>query len=289
MALLTMVTLGSLLNCSTPQTVSVQPNANSGIALLKIAVIPNSPFQKIAKTATLTISASDMLSMKKSLTITDSSVEGKVSGIPVGENRRFEVSVFDSLDTLQYQGSAIANVIADSIVTVTIVVARITSSAYINGSIIEDTTNSSGYRYYKFVVNASNIGSSSGAAEDVSILTETHFLKGSVAYPPAGNYSIVSDSSVEAGSVAALFDGDSATDSTGNYMKFSLAFWAWVIDMKQNYTFDSFYLSSWQTYWYREPSDITIYGSNSSSGPWNQIGAEVFTVVYQSAVVPLVY
>jgi hypothetical protein len=277
------------LNCSTPQTVSVQPNANSGIALLKIAVIPNSPFQKIAKTAILTISASDMLSMTKSLTITDSSVEGKVSGIPVGKNRLFEVSVFDSLDTLQYQGSATSDVISDSMVTVFISVKRITSSANINGNIIEDTTNSIGYRYYKFVVNASNIGSSPGAAEDVSILTETHFLKGSVAYPPAGNYSIVSDSSVEAGSVAALFDGDSATDSTGNYMKFTLAPWAWVIDMKQNYTFDNFYLSSWQTYWYREPSDIAIYGANSSSGPWKQIGAEVFTAVYQAAVVPLVY
>ena len=277
--------LSLLINCFNPQQAIVQSNDGGGTALLKIAVAANTPFQKIAKMAVLNISASDMLTLTKSLAITDSSVEGIVSGIPVGKNRLFEVSVFDSLDTLQYKGSATANVIADSMVTVTINVARVTSSAYINGSITEDSSHSSAYRYYRFVINAMAL-----AGPYEGILTETHFLKGGVAYPPAGSYTLVSNSPVELGNISSLFDGDSSTSSTnGNYMKFTSVPWEWIIDMNQNYTFDSFYLSSWQTYFYKEPSDISIYGSNSSSGPWNQIGAEVFTVIYQSAVVPLTY
>jgi hypothetical protein len=59
--------------------------------------------------------------------------------------------------------------------------------------------------------------------------------------------------------------------------------------MNQNYKFDSFYLSGWQTYFYKEPSDITVYGSNSQAGPWSKIGSSIFTTIYGSATIPLQY
>jgi hypothetical protein len=126
-----------LAGCGNLTQVSEPVNNGQGIALLKIAATAGGPFQMLAKTATLTISASDMLTMTKSLTITDSSVEGTITGIPAGKNRLFSVSVFDSLDTLQYQGSATANVIADSTVKVSINVDRVTGNAIVNGNIIE--------------------------------------------------------------------------------------------------------------------------------------------------------
>lgn len=110
-----------------------------GTALFKIAAA-NGPFQKLAKKATLTITASDMLSMSKSLTITDSSVQGTITGIPAGKNRLFTVAVYDSIDTLQYKGSATANVIPDSTVKVSIMVARVSGGVTINGTVVEDTS-----------------------------------------------------------------------------------------------------------------------------------------------------
>jgi hypothetical protein len=299
-AIVSLLSFGLLFSCLPVQPTSYEISSPEvltnysgpvGTALFKIMVASNDTiFSKIAPSARVSISAgsgSAMSTISKALTFNDTSIQGTVTGIPAGNSRIFQVSVYDSLGSKQYYGADTANVLQDTTVNIFITVKRVIGSANINGEILE--ADPIEYRYYKFIVNTSNIGSTPGAAEDVSILTETHFLKGGVVYPSAGDYTIVSDSSIKAGSVGALFDGNSATDSTGNYMKFSLAPWAWVIDMKQSYTFDSFYLSSWQTYWYKEPSDISIYGSNSSSGPWNLIGAEVFTTVYQSAVVPLMY
>jgi len=108
-----------------------------GTASLKIAVTPNSPFQKIARFAVLTISAPDMNTMTNNLTLTDTSVEGTVTGIPAGANRLFDIFVNDSLDKLQYRGFALSNVVADSTVYVFITIHRVTGNAVINGTIQE--------------------------------------------------------------------------------------------------------------------------------------------------------
>jgi hypothetical protein len=108
-----------------------------GVALLKISFVANSPFSKIAESAVLTVSAPDMLKITQSLSITDSSVEGFVKGIPAGKHRLFEVSVFDSLEKIQYTGSAYADVFGDSTVLVSISLTRVNGNAIINGKVIE--------------------------------------------------------------------------------------------------------------------------------------------------------
>jgi len=118
--------------------VMTQPQPNQfGSALFKLAAASNSPFERIAKTITLTISASDMNTLTKSLTKTDSIVTGTITGIPVGENRLFRVDVYDSLDTDQYTGSTMANVTANDTVPVQIVVSRISGSATVNATVNE--------------------------------------------------------------------------------------------------------------------------------------------------------
>ena len=239
--------------------ISSSKNDGEGSALLKIMATPDSPFQKIAKTAILTITAPDINTITKNLTITDSSVEGRITDIPVGRNRLFTVKIYDTVNIPQYYGKATSNVFPDSVVTINMTIARITGSVDINGNIIEDTSYLNGFRYYRFVVNTINLGGSNGA-----ILTETHFIRGVTAYPPTGTYTVISNSSLVGGNILALFDGDSTTGpTTGSYVKFSSVPWEWILDMKQNYVFNSFYLSSWQTDFYAEPSNIIIYGSGS--------------------------
>jgi len=122
-------------NCSKPSTIIGAQTDGSGVAMLKIKVAAGSIFQSLVHTATLTVSASDMLTITQNLTITDTSVEGTVAGIPAGKNRLFSLSVYDSFDMLEYQGLSIANVVADSTVKVSINVLRIAGNAVINGTI----------------------------------------------------------------------------------------------------------------------------------------------------------
>lgn len=131
------IIFAALSGCGSLNQVTEPVIQGKGIAMLKIVAAAGSPFQKLAKKATLTISASDMLTMSKTLTITDSSVEGTISGIPAGKSRLFAVAVVDSLDTLQYRGSSLASVIADSTVKVSINVTRVSGNAIIDGNIIE--------------------------------------------------------------------------------------------------------------------------------------------------------
>lgn len=112
-------------------------NSGKGIAMLNISAAAGVPFKMLAKKATLSISANDMITMTNLLTITDSSVVGTITGIPAGKSRLFTVSIYDSFDTLQYRGSSIANVIVDSTIKVSINVVRISGNATINGNIFE--------------------------------------------------------------------------------------------------------------------------------------------------------
>lgn len=144
---------------------------------------------------------------------------------------------------------------------------------------------SSGYQYYRFVVDSAGLAGSS-----CIILTETDFIKNGQHYPTPRTVSVISHSPIAIGSIEALFDTDTTTGSTtGNYAKFTSTPWEWVIDMKQTIKFDSFYLSSWETFFYQEPSKVSIYGSMNLTGNWTLIGHQVFTQVYQSTTVPLTY
>ena len=123
--------------CNNPQTLKDPQMSGEGVALLKITAVAYSPFEIIAAGAILTISAPDMLTMTKDLIVTDSSVQGVVNGIAAGKHRLFQVSVYDSLETIQYRGSAYSDVIADSIVLVSLSIFRVGGEAIINGTINE--------------------------------------------------------------------------------------------------------------------------------------------------------
>ena len=157
-----------------------------------------------------------------------------------------------------------------------------------HGAITTTPKRETRFRYYKFNVNATAVG---GTYEP--ILTETHFVLTGDAYPPTGSYQVLSRDSISNGIFNYLFDGDITTGPNNpipysGYIKFT-APWQWTIDMNQEYRFDSFFLAAYDVGFYHEPSDVTIYGSNNSTGPWTQIGAQVFTTSYTTATISLVY
>ncbi|MGB7566896.1 MAG: LamG domain-containing protein [Chitinivibrionales bacterium] len=180
-------------NCSKSGLITGNNATGSGVALLKIKVTTGSIFQSLAHIATLTVSASDMLTITQNLTITDTSVEGTVAGIPAGKNRLFSLSVYDSLDTLQYQGSATVNVIADSTVKVSINVDRISGSAIVNGNINEgDSIPKLGLvAYYPFSGNTNDIsGNGLNATNNGATLSADRFGAANAAYYFNGNSSL---------------------------------------------------------------------------------------------------
>jgi hypothetical protein len=233
----------------------------------------------------LTISASDMLTMQRDLPLTDSSIEGEVPDVPSGTDRVFVIAVYDSVDSLRYRGTATADVAADDTVSVTMNIYRVTGTVGIAGTVIEDTTHASGYRYYRFVITAMNIGGSAGGGKS----TEMHFLRGDTAFPPAGNYSVVS-STIPVSSI--LFDNDVTTGpTTGNYITIDLSQLPWelIIDMKSNCRFDSFDYFFIDPGYYKVPSGVSVYCADSSTGPWTQIGSGTFVDAVSERVIPLSY
>ena len=233
----------------------------------------------VIKTADLQVAGNGMVTITKRMSVNPSAIEGQITGIPVGHSRTFKVMIYDSLGEQQYTGQATADVVGGDTVAVPMVLTRVTGAATING-VIQDVA--PGYRYYKFVVSAMNLGGSS-----CGILTETSFLNDSV--PVVGGYTVLSSSTVAAGSIESLFDGDLTVGaSTGLYMKFTTVPWQWVVDMGATYKFTALHIASWETFYYHEPSQVTVYGSSDATN-WNQIGGQTFTTVYQDTLVPLSY
>jgi len=128
--------------CKFSSPISSAASKSQGIAQIMISYAANSPFQLIARTADVSISASDMNTMVRSLSITSSTVEGLVTQIPTGSNRLFEVSVYDSVKVVRYRGSNYVNISADSTAQVTIILYRIGGDALINGSVSENPNSS---------------------------------------------------------------------------------------------------------------------------------------------------
>lgn len=146
---------GILISCNEPMQVGFPSSKESGSAKVVLAASANSPFQKIARSASLSISANDMLTISKALSVSDSGVFGTIANIPAGYNRLFYIAVFDSLGKKCYTGQAISDVIADSIIQISIMVRRIGGTAVINGTIVEDTMPTNGLlAYYPFNGNA---------------------------------------------------------------------------------------------------------------------------------------
>jgi len=75
--------------------------------------------------------ADDMLTITQKMTITDSSVEGSIEGIPVGKARLFSLSVYDSTGTVQYRGTAEADIAEGSTTRLMLTVIRVPGDAEI--------------------------------------------------------------------------------------------------------------------------------------------------------------
>jgi hypothetical protein len=84
-----------------------------------------------------------MISMTRTLTITATGIEGTIAGIPSGKGRLFSVTVYDTLDSLQYSGSAASDLPRGATVNVPINIKRVTTNAIINGTIIENDSGAS--------------------------------------------------------------------------------------------------------------------------------------------------
>jgi hypothetical protein len=217
-------------NCSKSGIITGNNTTGRGVALLKIKVTTGSIFQRLAHSATLTVSASDMLTITQNLTITDTSVEGTVAGIPAGKSRLFSLSVYDSLDTLQYQGSSTANVIADSTVYITITVVRVSGKAVINGVVDEgDTIPTNGLLgYWPFTGNA-NDSSGHGYIGTVanSFLVPDRFGNSNRAYKSNGGRitveNFIFDGTTGSMTLSAWIMPDSAWGSNSNFTESVLA------------------------------------------------------------------
>jgi hypothetical protein len=122
-----------------PSTLS-QSTANRGALTVSLVAAQGSPFRTIAKSALARISAPDMDTIKQALTISDSSVSGTVDNIPTGDNRKFEIFVYDSAKTIRYYGSAYTGVYGGQETFVYLVLKPYygTGNAYLSGS-IEDS------------------------------------------------------------------------------------------------------------------------------------------------------
>lgn len=275
-----------LIGCSGNNPVSSVRTGGYGTASINIAVPANTPFSQVARKAVISITANDMSASSKELTVSANAIQGVVNNIPSGKNRKFDVQVLDSGSVVKYRGSATADVPTDQTVSVPITLVRTAGNAVINGTIVEDSI-TTGYRYYKFVINSyGNLG----GGVYVPCLVETHFVKGDTVYPKdVSGYSVVSGdtAALGGGTLAALFDGD-LTANTG-FVKPTVNPWNIVVDMKVARTFTGFYMHLWETFFYGSPTSVTIYGATSATGTWTQIGAETFSADYQDATIPLVY
>ena len=89
-----------LLNCSNDNRIVAAGTHETSVASIKITMAQDSPFRRLADSAVITVSAGDMLTITQELTVTDSSVEGSIKGIPVGKARFFSLTASCSLNRL---------------------------------------------------------------------------------------------------------------------------------------------------------------------------------------------
>lgn len=233
--------------------------------------------QEVIKTADLQVAGHGMKTISKRMAVTPTAISGRVDEIPVGKGRSFKVTIYDSLGTPQYEGTSTADIKSDEVTAVPVTLSRVTGSVQILGQ-VEGTTY--GYRYYKLTVNSLNLGGPNEA-----ILTETSFYNGET--PVVGGYTTVSHSAIVIGAeLPCLFNGDATVD--GGYIKFDIFPWSWTVDMGASYVFTKLKIASHETFFYKEPSSITIYGSDDGS-TWNPIGDSTFTTEYQEAFITLTY
>ena len=94
-------------------------NVSSTDILFRIQIPPE--IQTYVHSSFALVTASDMDTIKTILEVTPTQVEGLIENVPAGENRYFEIFVFDQDSTLTYYGSKYADVYAGFVVQVEII------------------------------------------------------------------------------------------------------------------------------------------------------------------------
>lgn len=82
-------------------------------------------FAKVAVRAKVTVSHPEITRVSAPLEISDSALEARLDGVPSGEERRFEVFVYDSTNALAYYGDESLDVGESGEVQVSIALARV--------------------------------------------------------------------------------------------------------------------------------------------------------------------
>ena len=82
----------------------------------------------LISSAQVVVSASDIDTLIVDLTVDSTSVSGTVTEIPAGSNRKFEVFVYDATGVLTYSGEGVTDVVANSVITLEIVLYPINHS-----------------------------------------------------------------------------------------------------------------------------------------------------------------
>lgn len=95
---------------------------------VKVAFPKNSPIQKIACRGELYVTADDFDTLWGNARVDSSGFYGELTKIPVGENRTFGVSVYDSLNMLRYHGENVADIHAGTNNPLHITLNRVTES-----------------------------------------------------------------------------------------------------------------------------------------------------------------
>lgn len=119
-------------------------NANAGGIQVNL-IATSSTFSTLAKSAEAVISGVGIDTIWQSLSVTSNSVSGYVNGIPAGDRRKVEVSVFDSTGAVCYYGVTTTSVTPGISNPVSLNLYRYngTGDLSITGSIIDDTTGGS--------------------------------------------------------------------------------------------------------------------------------------------------
>src|SRR5512133_2576781 len=89
--------------CSNMSPSQATATDNKSVSV-SFAIKTNQQFRQLAHQAFISVSAYDIDSINEPMIITDSLLCGTVRGIPVGEQRKFEIHVYDSSNTLRFYG-----------------------------------------------------------------------------------------------------------------------------------------------------------------------------------------
>ena len=139
---------------STPVDIETSGNGDLQLAF----VVPDN-IQHLVATAEAQVSAADMDTITATLTVTDSTVSGTIEDVPAGNDRHFEVFVYDSTSLLTYYGDAFADVVAGETIVVDVILypqGPGTGTVIINGTFGDVDLDLGLIGYWPFTENAND-------------------------------------------------------------------------------------------------------------------------------------